>query len=344
MKLNQKEIRTKLSMQLLAVSLILFMTGCASVDPEPFSKFADSLLPLRDAVDAQAASVVAGSRQDIIQMVADDPDSVADLQLGWPDDGSHFNLGYVLMEDEDLESDMVRESGQDKVKEPNFVKFKRMQLGLSAMNEAMISYARSLETLSGGAETGDILPSTTEFGQMAQNLNNSAGTAAAALKISADPGKQALLSTAAVQLFKAYIENKRSKDLVAAIEKVQPQVEAYSRSARLAVDLFAEIVKKEYSKNIIPLLEVKPPNAAAVLDFNDATQSTLAMLQSMANSYAALPAAHRDLIAAAHNKTAGMTGIIALGEEAMRLNGLVKQLTEANEAAAAAAAAESNNQ
>jgi hypothetical protein len=55
-------------------------------------------------------------------------------------------------------------------------------------------------------------------------------------------------------------------------------------------------------------------------------------------SYGALPAAHRDLIGAADGKTTGLAGIIALGEEATRLNGLVTQLTKANAAAAAAAA------
>jgi hypothetical protein len=325
MKLSRKDSHTKLLTHALALGLMFFMTGCASVDPEPFSMFANSLQPLRDAVDVQAEAVMTESRKELIQKVADenDPMIAPDLQLDFPAPG-HFASRY--------------EFGQNG--EPNFVKFRRMQLGLSALNDAMISYARSLEMLGGGAGTGDILPSTTEFSQMARNLNASAGTAAAALNISTDPGKQALLSTAAIQLFKTYIENKRRKDLVKAIGEVQPQVDAYSESARQAVGLFAEVVKKEYSKKIIPLSEAQPPNALAILDFNDATQSTLAILKSMANSYGALPAAHRDLKAAANNKSAGLSGIIALGEEAMRLNGLVNQLTEVNVAAAAATAAQ----
>lgn len=320
MKIISKEALTKPVTQLLLFTLILSLAGCASVDPEPFSRFADSLQPLRQAVDTQMATAVTGSREELIQKVSDkdDPIIAPDLQLDFPA-STHFVSRYGF--------------GQDG--EPKFVKFNRMRLGLSSLNDAVIAYARSLEMLAGGAKSGDILPSTTEFDQMARNLNTNAGTAAAALKLGTDPGKQALLSTAAIQLFKAFIENERRKDLVNAIGEVQPQIEAYSMAARQAVVLLAEVVKTNYTITVEPLLEAVPPNAVPILKLNDTTQTTLAMLQSMANSYQSLPAAHRDLKAAANRKTTGLAGIIALGEEASRLNGLVKQLAEVNVAAAA---------
>ena len=57
----------------------------------------------------------------------------------------------------------------------------------------------------------------------------------------------------------------------------------------------------------------------------------------MYNSYGALPAAHRNLLAAADRKSTGLAGLIALGEETTRLQGLVTQLSKANAAAANAA-------
>jgi hypothetical protein len=201
----------------------------------------------------------------------------------------------------------------------------------------MIGYAQTLAVLAGGGEGGDILPSTAEFDQMARDLNTNAGTAAAALKLTSDPGKQALLSTTAIQLFKVYIERERRKDLVEAISEVQPRVVEFASSAQNAVRLLAELVETNYDMKILVLATASPPNAEAILSFNDTTQATLQVLQSMSSSYGALPAAHRDLMAAADKKLTGLAGIIALGEEATRFNGLVTQLAQANEAAAAAA-------
>lgn len=300
--------------------LAVFLTGCASVDPAPYNEFAASLTPLRDAIDAQATEAATASRKEFVEKVTDGEISPADLQLEFSSADS-FATSYGFAADG----------------EPNFVKFKRFQLGLSALNNAMISYAQTLAILAGGDSSGDILPSTTEFDQMARDLNTNVGTAATALGVSVDPGQQALLSTAAIQFFKAYINHQRRKELVAAINEVQPRVADYSSSAQQAVRLLASLVETDYNKKILTLLTVSPPNADAILTFNDATQTTLGTLQSMSNSYGALPAAHRDLIAAADNKTTGLAGIIALGEEASRLNGLVKQLTQANAAAIAAA-------
>jgi len=303
-----------------ALTLVVILTGCASVDPAPFNEFTASLTPLRDAIDAQATEAASASREEFIDKVTDGEISPADLQLEF-DSSNSFATSYGFAEDG----------------EPNFVKFGRFRLGLTALNNAMIGYAQTLAILAGGDSAGDILPSATEFDQMARDLNTNAGTAAAALGVSVEPGKQALLSTAAIQLFKAYIDNQRRKELVAAISEVQPRVAEYASSAQQAVRLLASLVETDYNKKILPLLTTSPPNADAILTFNEATQTTLVTLQSMSNGYGALPAAHRDLMAAADNKTTGLAGLIALGDEASRLNGLVKQLTQTNTAAIAAA-------
>ena len=205
-----------------------------------------------------------------------------------------------------------------------------MRQGLAALNDAMIDYAQSLVVLSGGGQGGDILPTSAQFDQMAQDLNANAGTAAAALGVNVGPERQALLSTAAVQLFKAYIEHKRRRDLARAIEEVQPRVDDFAQMAQQAVRILASEVKKEYSAAVPPLLEADPPNATPILNLNDTTQATLATLESLASGYAALPAAHRDLKSAAEKKTSGLAGLVAFNNEAIRLRGFVKQLAQAN--------------
>ena len=301
------------------LGLVVILASCATVEPAPFTDFANSLTPLRSGMDAQVGAVVTASRKELIEKVAAGKISTADLQLAFdPSDPFVTTYGFA-------------QNG-----EPNFAKFKRLNMGLSALNEAMITYAQSLAILAGGGEGGDILPSTAEFDQMARDLNTNTGTAVASLKLTIDAGKQALLSTTAIELFKAYIENKRRKELVEAIGEVQPRVEEFSRLAQHAVHLLAELVETTYDKKILLLATSTPPNGEAILDFNDKTQATLVILQSMRSSYGALPAAHRDLMAAANKKQTGLAGIMALGEETSRFKGLVEQLAKENVATATA--------
>lgn len=303
---------------LAALGLVMLGAGCASVDPVPFTQFASSLQALRAGSDAQAGAAADTSRQELIEKVASGDIAPPDLQLKF-EESDPFATTYGFAE-EGL----------------NFAKLSRFRQGLSALNDTMIAYAQSLVVLAGGGQGGDILPTTAQFDQMAQDLNVNAGTAAAALGVSGDPGKQALLSTAAIQLFKAYIESKRRKELGQAIGEVQPRVKEFSRAAQNAVRFLAEMVETDYNKKVLPL--IVSPNATPILALNDATQTTLATLKSLSSSYGALPAAHSNLSAAASKNTTGLAGLIALTDEAIRLQGFVTQLATANAAAAAAAA------
>ena len=305
------------------VCLAALCAGCATVDPVPFTQFAAALKPLRTETDTRAGTAAAASRADLLQKVAGGEVSLADLQLQFGTAANPFAATYSLAEPE-----------------ANFTKFIRFRQGLAALNDAMIGYAEPLVVLAGGGKGGDIIPTTAQFDKLAQDLNANSGTAARALGLRLDPGRQALLSTAAIEIFKAYIESRRREALAEAIMEVQPRVEEFSTAAQEAVRLLATLINTDYLDKILKLSrevnKTKPVNAAPVLELNDATQQTLATLEVLANSYRALPAAHRDLAAAASKKATGLAGIVVLGDQAARLNGLITQRTTANEAAAAA--------
>lgn len=306
-------------MRALARSLVLGVTilgaGCASVDPGPFTQFASSLQTLRDGSDAQAGTAATASRQDLVDQVAGGQVSPADLQLEF-DASSPYVTTYGFAE-----------------REPNYFKLIRFRQGLADLNDAMIAYGQSLVVLSGGGQGGDILPTTAQFDQLAKDLNANAGAAARALGIQIGAERQALLSTAAVQLFKAYIEHKRRKDLVQAIEEVQPRVEGFSKAAQQAVHFLASMVQTDYNVEVLPLMTAEPPNAMPILTLNDTTQTTLATLEAMSSSYAALPQAHRDLKAATKKRPGVLAGLTAFNNDALRLQSLVNELTQANVAA-----------
>jgi hypothetical protein len=292
--------------------------GCASVDTGPFTQFASSLQTLRAGTDAQAGVAVTTSRQGLVDKVASGEVSPADLQLEF-DPSNPFVTSYGFAKSE-----------------PNFAKLIRFRQGLAALNDVMTDYAQSLVVLSGGGQGGDILPTSAQFDQMAKDLNANAGTAATALGIKVGANQQALLSTAAVQLFKAYIEHQRRADLVQAIGEVQPRVEDFSRAAQQAVHFLASMVQTEYHKDFPQLATAKPANATPILTLNDTTQATLATLSALSSGYGALPQAHSDLKLAAAKKTGGLSGLIELTNEAIRLQGFVEQLAKSNAAAAAA--------
>jgi hypothetical protein len=278
---------------ILVLGVVVLGAGCASVDPGPFTQFASSLQSLQEGSDSQAGAAATSSRQDLIAQVASGEVSPADLQLDFSD-SNPFVTSYGFAE-----------------KEPNFVKLIRFRQGLADLNDAMLAYAQSLVVLSGGDQGGDILPTSAQFDQMATDLNANAGTAATALGMNVGPDQRALLSTAAVQLFKTYIEHKRRKDLVQAIEEVQPRVDEFSRAAQQAVHFLASMVETDYNEEILPL----------------------ATLEALSSGYGALPDAHRDLKAATSKKTTGLPGLIALTNDAIRLQGFVDQLAKANAAA-----------
>ena len=100
------------------------------------------------------------SRQELVQKVADGEVSPADLQLQFGTTDP-FSTTYGFAENE-----------------PNYPKLLRFRQGLSVLNDAMITYARSLVVLAGGGVEGDILPSRARFDQMARDLNANASTAA----------------------------------------------------------------------------------------------------------------------------------------------------------------------
>lgn len=296
----------------LAALAVVVFGGCATVDPSPFAQFASSLQPLRSGSDTQSAARAEASRQDLIRDVAAGELTADQLQLA-PVPSQPFRMTYGFAESE-----------------PNFIKFSRFRQGLSALNDAMIGYAQSLVVLAGGGEGGDILPTTAQFDQLARDLNANAGAAAGALGVTLDPNRQALLSAAAIQLFKTYIESKRRHALAGAIAEVQPQVEALAGAAQGAIRILASPVVTEYSDQVLPLAVASPPDAVPILKLNDDTQATLAALESLWRSYGALPAAHRDLAEAAAKKKTGLAGIVALGNEAVHLQGLLAELQKAN--------------
>jgi hypothetical protein len=173
---------------------------------------------------------------------------------------------------------------------------------------------------------------------MAKDLNRNAMAAAGTLQLDVGAERGALLSTAAVRLFQAYIESRRRDALAAAIAEVQPNIEAYATAADQAARLLAEGVETDYLTRFLPLATATPADVRPILRLNEETQARLATLQALSASYRQLPQAHADLVRAASTRPGVLAGLTAWNQEVNRLAALVGELAKANAKAAAEAA------
>ena len=290
----------------------LAFSGCASVDQAAFVAFSNSVETLQEGSQSHTRSVVSTSRDALEQAIAKGELSPADLQLEFT---GPFETRYGFADNE-----------------PTYIKYDRFQRGLVALNGALREYAQALPMLAGGAAQGDILPSPAQFEQLTRELNANAVRAATTLGLTPDAAQGALLTTAAVELFKAYLAHSRRELLRAAIRETQPQIQAFAELAQQAVRILAGQVESDYQVRFLPLALASPPKAAPLLKLNRETRAELAALQSIADSYRTLPAAHRDLALAAASRPGVLAGLTAFNREAERLRGLLDELTRANAA------------
>lgn len=302
--------RSQLFAVLLMLGLVAALSGCASIDPAPFNQFKTGLESLRDGADVQAATDVQNARARFITWAKADKERIRKLRLEFPID-SDFGAQYP-----------------ESLGVPLYVTLTTFQEGLKSLNSAMVDYATLLTNLA-----ADGLIDASQFDQLTKDLNGNATAAAAALKFSLPATETALLSTAAVALFRAALEGQRRKHLKSGIEAVQPQVEAYSKAMKSAILLLATGVTADYVDQVKPLISA-PDQVDNILDLNEKTQATLGTLGSMHASYDKLPTAHADLAKAADKSTGSLPGLSSFINEAQRLNTLFRELETANKAAA----------
>ena len=236
-----------------------------------------------------------------------DPELLLQLQLTFPPDQGDFACQY---------------GSEDQ--EPLFVHLGRFQSGLKSLNDAMVGYADLLAQLAGSETVNQA-----EFDQLAQDVNASAGAAAATLNFDIPAQGQALLRVAAVKIFQAFIEKKRRESLEKAIAEVQPQVDQYSKLAQDAVRFIATGVKASYDDQYRALS--RGPAIEKILELNQRTEDTLRTLRAIKDSYARLPAGHKALAAAAAERPNGLGGLLDFTNETVRLRSLFNTLVAANQ-------------
>ena len=299
------------------IYVALILTGCASVDPVPFTQFATDVKNLRAGVDAQTTTDVQNARARFVEKVESGqiPPFELQLELVNPDSLPPFGMHYGF----------AKPDG-----EPLYFKMLRFQQALGSLNDALAGYTTVLAQLA-----GDGMIDQNSFDQLANDLNANVSGAAKTLGLGSGGKELALISTAAAKIFETVIEKKRMKDLRQAIQEVQPQIEMYSRAVQSTIKILGNGVAVDYDDKINPLINLPPPASSqtleAILSLNSQTQKTMDTLGSLYTSYGLLPAAHANLAQAASKKPGDLSGLLDFTNETLRLYNLYKGLAASNQ-------------
>jgi len=298
------------------------ITGCATVKPEPFTKYRTAVQEAQTGIDSVMSVNYNWTRSGFIEEFSTNPESKFSKIVIQP--GARFD--WKLAD------------------RPVYLDVKQTRDALDQVNEAFAKYADLLVQLSGGD-----LVSTAKFDQLTKDLNKNATDALKSLKITPSSQGVALFSTAACEAARLYIENKRQGYLRDAIKKNQGNVQDY---CDLCISLLHTIrgnIKAYYGDRITPLenawqsVSPKAPSAGQpaltpeqvakrqkatqdLLALNEQFTDAMSVLQELEKTYKALPKAHADLTKAIENPKADLEGIQQLYSSAKRLQSLYTQV------------------
>jgi hypothetical protein len=302
----------------------VWLTGCATVDPKPFTEFNTLAQKLSRANDV-AQTHFDAEKNYWMSRNGGDPREVIGLFLSISDDQNNDRYVYSYS----------FKDGQ----EPVFIKWRRFQSGLSDLNLAFIRYTELLAELAGS----DLIKQE-DFDKLAKDLNSNVRSALLAIN-PPNPGedgpnaeKVGLFSTVAAQAAQAYIQSKRKEYLVTIINDNQSAVEAILAHGKKGISNMAGNVRAVYefnADNVKGKVAASSPDESRVLAESIYAESlvvatTLDLLNSLSDTYDSLATAHRNLAVGLED---GQFSVSSLAANISRVQKLYKELKEANEEA-----------
>ena len=182
--------------------------------------------------------------------------------------------------------------------------------------------------------SGGELVSTDTFDQLAKDINKNASDAATALKITVPSGNMALISTAASEAARLYIEHKRQGYLIDAIKNNQDLVQQYSDACIALIHIMRGNLKAYYADKLEPIKVAwnassgkgRQQQTESMLSLNEQFATALGVLQELEKTYTALPKAHAELTKSINNPSLDLEGVQQLYSSGMRLQRLYSEL------------------
>ena len=311
-----------LSVFFFCVFYAFWLSACSTVDSRPFTKYnaaANEITAIDAAVDAHTSIV----REQEMDRISKDRNAIKELALQF-DDTDPFKYKFKIT--------------SEKEPEPLFIKWQRLDAGLTDLNTTFIEYTRLLATLAGGE-----LINKKDFEKLAADLNGNARSALASLGREVNSSELALFSEAAATAAYAYIGNKRKQYLIDIVTSNQDSVDKFTDFAREIVEVLAFDIRDTYLNTYRSLLtewvasssERKREVADKIYTSSEITGKTLDMLKSMDKTYKSLADTHKKLAAGLESGYFSVSDLIA---DIKRLQKLYKDLKKASADAEKAAA------
>ncbi len=328
-----------------SVFLTVCLSACSTVGPKAFTKFNTAANGIT-AIDAALHSHTLMVKKREMEEISKDQKATNNLALNFDVDDP-FKYEFKFTTEERKENEKRKTSGNQNVngtvvidkKEPLFIKWQRLDSGLSELNASFIQYTSLLVALADCE-----LIKAEDFDKLATDLNGNLSSALISLGAKLDASKLALFSTAASTAAHKYISYKRKKYLIDIINDNQKSVDAFIEHARNAVEILAVEIQAENlccHKSLIEQWRTSstPGNKRAIADKiyanSKITGMTLDMLKSLDKTYKSLAITHKKLATSIESGQFSADGLIA---NIKRLQKLYKDLQKANEEVDKAAA------
>jgi hypothetical protein len=277
----------------------LLTVACASVDPEPFEEFRRASDRVHVGTDTILLLDYEWSRRGFVETVLGSaPEELGTLFLTFDADDP---FGVRLQDP------------------PAFLAVLEARDRLANLASTFSGYAELLARLAGSEV---IRPKT--FDTLERDLNARLRKATQALEEEPPAGLEAasgLLSAAASQAFRAYIEGRRAEDLRSAMESTQPAVEHWAGVAADAVQNVRDDIKSEYdarkvyiSKRYAETRRGKNSREQRrlieeMIELDATVLNSFATLRALRDTFLTLPGAHRQLAESTRNPDASLNAV-----------------------------------
>ncbi len=255
------------------------------VNQDAFKKFEAAAIELRDGADKTLALQARWAQQRFANS----------LQYSDSDTLTNHYVQMLLLDAVDGDP-----FGWKSPSTPFYVVTRRFRATVTALNDALVAYASLLDDLSRAG-----VVSTEELDRRVTDINNGARTAASLMRPEAPRASVALVSIMAARFLEEFVDDKRVALLGDAVHANGPALREACTLLNDAMMLTAQGVRAEYDQRSFALADELTHTRKGsghrrdlindLMRLNDLYTQHLAILRSLYDVYARLPAAHDEL-------------------------------------------------
>jgi len=291
----------------LTAGALMALAGCATVNTEPFEQYHSAVREAQAGMEAVMSVSAEWSREEFVDNIANDPQARFVNLMIKPGDGYDWSQPA----------------------KPLYVNVQHARAALVQLNSSFSQYTSLLARLASRN-----LVSTAEFDYMAREINQHTTDAVRALNLAVPPQGVALLSVAASEAARLFIESRRQRYLQEAIEYNQSNVTHYAALCISLLHTMRGSIKASYTDRAAALHTTWDVNdrtrrrtaTEAMLALNEQYAGAMRILQELEQAYQEMPAAHASLAEAIEHPRPSVEGMQSLYASAKRLQQLQREL------------------